>query len=447
MTNTKQNVIKNSSITLKAFNNPKCSDVVFIVNNTKYYAYRNLVANTSPYFQTLLAGEFKESSQKEIELNNIMKYEDNFLVILTYIHGFEIDLKKLDKLQVSELFYLTGYFDLTSLGKSVENYLINLELCDFDFDSATTLLNIASSNSYDKLYENVQKFIFLNAQEYLNHQSFLELEYNVLTDFLKSNSFYADKFAILIGVLKWYDSNAYLEDEITESETNEKNAEKNGKESTSEDEGFVKMSPTAELNTEKKTDNGMLKDLLRLICPPEVNLFKFYKTLKDQNVLNIFSKYQTELCDVPNGSEKCNVMEKVYSPLVFDFIVQDIDRKQDGSVKSEVFLAKNMKWKLKVKWSCQTNGLNVYLTCASSKENWQCTSLCDIRFVTTSLTLDANYFLRYEKYTFTPENNAIYKVPFVSLTELKTTYRASYIFPDGSCKLKVTIHPKDPIFK
>lgn len=440
-----KNIIRDSSVALKAFNNPKCSDVVFLVNDTKYYAYRKLVAGASTFFQTLLEGEFKESSQKEISLNNVMTYDNNFLIILSYIHGFEVNLKELGNLQVCELLHLTEYFDLSSLGDKVKTYLNNIEFYDIDFDSIAALINLAALESYAKLYKTAELFIFANVKYLLVHPSFLELDHDVLTTLLKSDSFYADEFEIFIAVLQWYDANS---EDLTRSGAGSdlvSEANDDTKDTTSEDEGIGKSSPTTTTDKETKTVSTKLKELIKQIRNPSVDLFYLYKIMSDNKVANVCNKYQTELSDICSSSNEIKHVARKYLPVVFHVTIHDIERNENGSIKSGVYMVRNMEWKLKVRWSKQTNGVNVFLKCASSEKNWQCDVNCQINI--TSITAKTTpYYLKYSKYSFSPDNDEICKVPLIALSDLTSTDRTSYIRPDGTFQISVLIHPEDPIF-
>lgn len=50
------------------FGSEKYSDLVLICNGTKYFVHKIVLSYSSEFFHGMCAGEFKESSQTEIEL-------------------------------------------------------------------------------------------------------------------------------------------------------------------------------------------------------------------------------------------------------------------------------------------------------------------------------------------------------------------------------------------
>jgi len=65
-------------------NNPKFSDVIFIVEGQEIYAHKAILSYRSDHFQAMLDGGLKESSQNQIKLSSI--HPHIFLILLEFIY-------------------------------------------------------------------------------------------------------------------------------------------------------------------------------------------------------------------------------------------------------------------------------------------------------------------------------------------------------------------------
>uniref|UniRef100_A0A8D9AH17 BTB domain-containing protein n=1 Tax=Cacopsylla melanoneura TaxID=428564 RepID=A0A8D9AH17_9HEMI len=185
----------------KMFNNPKCSDTVFLVNQSKYFASSHLLTMASNVFDTLINTHYENCGDREIRIRNI-KNDASFSLLLQYIYAVEMDFTRMNTVILCEVACLCETYGLDEFGSDLKCYLSNLE--QFEIDTVVALLNTAQQFNLKALYKKLQVFAFQNAAQIVQHASFVNLQYAVLVDLLKSNWFYAPELEILQSVLIWH---------------------------------------------------------------------------------------------------------------------------------------------------------------------------------------------------------------------------------------------------
>ncbi|KAI5722197.1 hypothetical protein M8J76_005208 [Diaphorina citri] len=182
-------------------NNKKYSDTVFLVNGNQFYALSYLMAISSKAFDSLLNDHFENCGDKKIRINNV-KFEDSFVIILKYIYGVEIDLDEIPPGVLCEVVCLAETYELTEFCSDLKVHLSGLK--QFQVDDVVVLLNTASKLDVTQLYNRLTDFVFLNTEQLVKHRSFVDLQFHVLVDLIKSDLFFAPEIDILTAVLKWH---------------------------------------------------------------------------------------------------------------------------------------------------------------------------------------------------------------------------------------------------
>ncbi|KAL1448068.1 hypothetical protein WDU94_005520 [Cyamophila willieti] len=77
----------------------------------------------------------------------------------------------------------------------------------FKMNSVVAMLNTARTYNLTKLYDKLKEYVYQHTEKIVNHQSFLNLKYEVVIDLLKSNCLYAKEIDILRAALNWHDEN------------------------------------------------------------------------------------------------------------------------------------------------------------------------------------------------------------------------------------------------
>uniref|UniRef100_A0A8D9E3I2 BTB/POZ domain-containing protein 9 n=1 Tax=Cacopsylla melanoneura TaxID=428564 RepID=A0A8D9E3I2_9HEMI len=206
MTELVQKVVCKSMSTLQRnmsilFNNPELSDTTFIIQGSKMYAWSGLVSVASPTLGSLINDHFTNCDDREITLRGI-KYEESFTTILKHMYGLDIELEKVNVSVICEALALSETYKLTDINKDLKDYLSLMK--SFSLDSAVILLNTASKYDMPDLYKQLTIFAYQNAEQLVKHESFHNMQYNVLLELIKSDRFYCEEIDLLKGVLTWH---------------------------------------------------------------------------------------------------------------------------------------------------------------------------------------------------------------------------------------------------
>lgn len=188
----------------KMLNNEKFSDTVFLVNKSRFHASSHLVSVSSDALRSMLNEHFENCGDREIKIDHV-KQDVSFSIILRYINGLEIDFDTMSKNVLCEVLDLSERFGLSNFSKELKNYVSNLD--SFHIDYIVVLLNSAKKYHIKLLYLNLRRFALVNADALVNHDSFVELQYDVLLELIKDDHFCSREIDILRGVLKWHTDN------------------------------------------------------------------------------------------------------------------------------------------------------------------------------------------------------------------------------------------------
>lgn len=206
------------------FNNKDYSDITFVVNKKHYYASEIVMSAASKVFKSLIKEKehLKNGTDWEILILGI-KYEESFFYILKYIHGFDIDLSTINKLVLCELIHLTEHYKLNKFHTDLKDYVSKLK--QFNVHSVSPMLNTVSTYNLSSQYENLKMYVYQHSKEILSHESFVNLNYDILLDLLKSDWLFCKEIDILRAALSWYDNVvmnvAIVKDIDMETNTNE----------------------------------------------------------------------------------------------------------------------------------------------------------------------------------------------------------------------------------
>uniref|UniRef100_A0A8D8SQ99 BTB domain-containing protein n=1 Tax=Cacopsylla melanoneura TaxID=428564 RepID=A0A8D8SQ99_9HEMI len=237
-------------------NNKERSDTVFLVNNTRYYALSYLVAMNSTVLESLMNEYFAHCEDREIKIRNV-KHDDSFYLVLKYMYGVKMNFTETNINVICEAMCLAERFEIVDLSKELKQFVAT-KIDGFDIEAVVTLLNTSRKYNLDDVYKKVTDYAFRNAEHLVNHTSFVQLQYEVLVDLLKSDWFYAKEIEILRGVLTWHDDMDAKKREINADNTNGDNADEkdvdNESQSTAGEQNFEELTDTLSVNNEEQTD-------------------------------------------------------------------------------------------------------------------------------------------------------------------------------------------------
>ncbi|GMT28975.1 hypothetical protein PFISCL1PPCAC_20272 [Pristionchus fissidentatus] len=162
--------------TFDFFSPSKISDVVLIVEGKKLHVSRQILALRSAFFETLFYGDFKESMNSEININDV-KLEE-FLVIANLIYGcdqeitgdnVEIVLKMADRFDVKGILEKAEDFLRRQATKDVKNVLCLADQygmnslrddCIKKVTSPEMVRDLKNSTNYSNLSEKTKDELF-----------------------------------------------------------------------------------------------------------------------------------------------------------------------------------------------------------------------------------------------------------------------------------------------
>ncbi|KAL1449779.1 hypothetical protein WDU94_002254 [Cyamophila willieti] len=353
------------------FNNPQHSDTIFIIGDSKLYAWSGLLSVASPILGDMINVHFENCQDREIKLHGT-KHVESFSLILKYMYGLSINFSQTSPIVICEVLKLSNNYAMTNFSKDLTDYLCKIDC--FSVESAVALLNTANKYKIQELNEKVSIFAYHNADELMNHPSFQDLCYDVLVNLLKSDWFFSSEINILKAALHWHsdldnerenmkktlDNNVedVIEDQdedengaiADQSDNCEKELDNEMKLKTNDDNDnkhevskiieniFEKMnhneknecsnaigsSEGSEVTNAKKKkymkthqsfSENILKSLLALIRISQISAKDLIETLMSDT---LFKNYCHLLVDVKNFSQTCEARKKHDLPIIVD---------------------------------------------------------------------------------------------------------------------------------
>ncbi|XP_050435386.1 BTB/POZ domain-containing protein 9-like [Adelges cooleyi] len=177
--------------------NKKDSDVILVVENTRFYAHRNVLASRSVYFRALLCGGHKEAGQKEVPIKE--RSATSVKVLLQYIYTGRINLSTLESKVVVDLLILSNVFGFTNLQFSLCEYLWS----KIDVSNVSTLFAVALYYQIKEFEVKLFNFINIHALDVLESKDSLSLTPKALLLILKHNTAYTNELDIFRVVCQW----------------------------------------------------------------------------------------------------------------------------------------------------------------------------------------------------------------------------------------------------
>lgn len=189
-------------------NNPEMSDVVFIIAEERIYSHRALMGMHSSVFRSMLYNGMKESSQKEIILQDVDK--DTFLHLLGYVYCGNIPVDTSLSMLVS-LLAAADRFDMTPLKEMCKKQIESV----LNKDTVLEVLISATSFHSWELKQKCYEIIDVNTDTIFNCENFLVLSPDVMEDILRRDQIRCEEIDAFKALLTWANSN-YQSDELRE---------------------------------------------------------------------------------------------------------------------------------------------------------------------------------------------------------------------------------------
>lgn len=133
-----------------SLNDPTFADITFELDDGQHVHAHKLLCVRCDYFKNMLAGEFRESKQRVIPIQNIS--HDVFLSLLEYLYTDEVEIK----LEMAmDLFVAADQFGVERLKKLCEKNI----LVSINTENAATILQAANLHHAHGLRQSCMDFI------------------------------------------------------------------------------------------------------------------------------------------------------------------------------------------------------------------------------------------------------------------------------------------------
>lgn len=172
------------------------SDVMFIVENEKLPAHRNILATRSEYFRAMLFGGLSESTQNEIRLKVPL---EPFKALLKYIYSGNMAVAQMKQEAILEVLGLANQYGLTDLEIAIADHLRQI----LSLDNVCTFLNAAKLFGLEDFTKACHAFLDENAETILKHESFKTLSQDAICSVLMRDSFLAAELEIFEAAQDW----------------------------------------------------------------------------------------------------------------------------------------------------------------------------------------------------------------------------------------------------
>uniref|UniRef100_A0A8D9A395 Kelch repeat and BTB domain-containing protein 12 n=1 Tax=Cacopsylla melanoneura TaxID=428564 RepID=A0A8D9A395_9HEMI len=184
-------------------NNEQRSDTLFLVNEARYRVWSHLVAAYSPVLESMINEHFAYCDDRDIKIRNV-RNEESFHLLLKFMYGVEMNFTQTNIIVICEALSLAEKYEIGDFSKELKSYITSTP-ARFQIDTVVVLLNTARKLNLTDLYEKAKVYAYENTEQLVKHGSFVDLQYEVLVDLLKSDYFCAKEIEILNGLLTWHD--------------------------------------------------------------------------------------------------------------------------------------------------------------------------------------------------------------------------------------------------
>lgn len=190
-----------SSQTSALYRSQEFTDVTFVVEGSKFFAHRVILAARSEYFRALLYGGMRETNpEAQIEIKDTTA--PAFNALLKYVYTGKVYLGEFKEETVLELLSLAHKYGFLALESALQGYLkatLSIRNVCFVFDTALLY-------QMTDLGTTCLSFLDRNAVEVLSTDGFSCLTKSGLVEIIKRDSFCAPENQIFRAVREWVES-------------------------------------------------------------------------------------------------------------------------------------------------------------------------------------------------------------------------------------------------
>ena len=180
------------------FNNPKRSDITFIVGKPgsqreTVYGHSLVISLGSPVLDQLFEGDWKDKEEVEIEA-----YPASFLSIMRYVYSQEILLEKdhlVETLILAKKYGLTEFMDEIISDCHLSNEILKLNVL--------SLLQFSFQENEDDIWYLAASFFDKHCQELIREDYFLNLDIDVIVTLVRRPSLIVNELSLFYATYLW----------------------------------------------------------------------------------------------------------------------------------------------------------------------------------------------------------------------------------------------------
>ncbi|XP_078681674.1 kelch-like protein 21 [Branchiostoma floridae x Branchiostoma belcheri] len=169
-------------------------DVVLCVGESSFHCHRAVLAASSPFFATLLLGEFRERKDEQVRLNDVTSHIVSDL--LDYFYTGSLNIRNSN---VESMLHAASLFQLSSVVTACCKYLSR----QLDSDNCFGILHFAEFYSCKTLVEEARAFAMDNFPDTVRTGEFELLSYDQVLFFLTDERCQWCKESVYEAVMKW----------------------------------------------------------------------------------------------------------------------------------------------------------------------------------------------------------------------------------------------------
>lgn len=197
-----------SSQTGALYRSQEFTDVKFVVEGSKFYAHRVILAARSEYFRALLYGGMRETDpETEIEVKDTTA--PAFDTLLKYVYTGKMFLGECREDTILELLSLAHKYGFLALESALQGYL----KATLSIRNVCIIFDAAVLYQMRDLCSTCLSFLDRNAVEVLSTDGFSCLTKSSLVEIIKRDSFCAPENQIFRAVKEWVEAAEEISDE------------------------------------------------------------------------------------------------------------------------------------------------------------------------------------------------------------------------------------------
>jgi hypothetical protein len=158
------------------------SDITFLIDGNKVFTHKFILCFESPFFKSMLWGDFKESNAKEIELKETPVEAFKVLLKYFYFEGFNLreDISNDHSLAI-EIFKLSHRFQMKELSDVIEEELIEM----ISYENIAIFCELGLFYELNKLLDALKQFVAQNGVQIVNDKHFLSESFETMAKILE----------------------------------------------------------------------------------------------------------------------------------------------------------------------------------------------------------------------------------------------------------------------